>query len=207
VRGRNNCSRESPQLRICGIQPGRQLSVPRLEFGITQGTSCLHSSPVSPQLLKHVIDDAALALECHLLPYFGIGNAGLEHIQKYGTKVEHFAKIAEKNHLHSANNPYSQFRDIYTLDEILNSPKIHYPLTKLQCCPTSDGAACAIVVSEEFVIKHGLQNQAVEIKGISLKTDTGSSFDKSSIALVGGDMSKAAADAAYAQAGLKPTDV
>jgi len=135
------------------------------------------------------------------------GNAGLEHIQKYGTKVEHFAKIAEKNHRHSANNPYSQFRDIYTLDEILNSPKIHYPLTKLQCCPTSDGAACAIVVSEEFVIKHGLQNQAVEIKGISLKTDTNSSFDKSSIALVGGDMSKAAADAAYAQAGLKPTDV
>ena len=44
------------------------------------------------------------------------GNAGLEHIQKYGTKVEHFAKIAEKNHRHSVNNPYSQFRDLYTLD-------------------------------------------------------------------------------------------
>lgn len=86
------------------------------------------------------------------------GNAGLEHIQKYGTTVEHFAKIAEKNHRHSVNNPYSQFRDLYTLEEILNSPKIHYPLTKLQCCPTSDGAACAIVCSEEFVKKHGLEN-------------------------------------------------
>ena len=44
------------------------------------------------------------------------GNAGVEHMEKYGTKPEHFAKIAEKNHRHSANNPYSQFRDIYTLE-------------------------------------------------------------------------------------------
>lgn len=44
------------------------------------------------------------------------GNAGQEHMEKYGTKVEHFAKIAEKNHRHSANNPYSQFRDVYSLD-------------------------------------------------------------------------------------------
>ena len=34
-------------------------------------------------------------------------NAGLEHMRKYGTKLEHFAKIAEKNHRHSVNNPYS----------------------------------------------------------------------------------------------------
>lgn len=59
------------------------------------------------------------------------GNAGKEHMEKYGTKLEHFAKIAEKNHRHSVNNPYSQFRDVYTLDQIMKSPKIHYPLTKL----------------------------------------------------------------------------
>lgn len=61
--------------------------------------------------------------------------------------------------------------------------------------------------SEEFVIKHGLMSQAVEIKGISLKTDFKSTFEKSSISLVGGDMSKAAADAAYLQSGYKPSDV
>ena len=59
------------------------------------------------------------------------GNAGREHMKKYGTKAEHFAKIAWKNHKHSVNNPYSQFRDEYTLEEILNSPMIHNPLTKL----------------------------------------------------------------------------
>ena len=79
-------------------------------------------------------------------------------MDKYGTKLEHFAKIAEKNHRHSVNNPYSQFRDVYTLDEILKSPKIHYPLTKLQCCPTSDGAAAAIICSEEFVKANKLQD-------------------------------------------------
>lgn len=46
------------------------------------------------------------------------GNAAREHMEKYGSKPEHFAKIAEKNHRHSANNPYSQFRDIYTLEQI-----------------------------------------------------------------------------------------
>jgi sterol carrier protein 2 len=44
------------------------------------------------------------------------GNAGREHMEKYGTKFEHFAKIAWKNHKHSVNNPYSQFRDEYTLE-------------------------------------------------------------------------------------------
>ena len=44
------------------------------------------------------------------------GNAGREHMEKYGTKATHFGKVAEKNHRHSANNPYSQFRDIYSLD-------------------------------------------------------------------------------------------
>ena len=77
-------------------------------------------------------------------------------MDKYGTKLEHFAKIAEKNHRHSVNNPYSQFRDEYTLDQILKSPKIHFPLTKLQCCPTSDGAAAAILCSKEFVKANNL---------------------------------------------------
>ncbi len=68
------------------------------------------------------------------------GNAGREYMERYGVKAESFARIAEKNHRHSANNPYSQFRDIYSLDEILAAPMVHEPLTKLQCCPTSDGA-------------------------------------------------------------------
>jgi acetyl-CoA acetyltransferase len=94
------------------------------------------------------------------------GNAGKEHMEKYGTKLEHFAKIAWKNHKHSVNNPYSQFRDEYTLEQIMKSPMIHFPLHKLSCCPTSDGAGAAIVVSEKFVKENGLEDQAVEILDI-----------------------------------------
>lgn len=113
------------------------------------------------------------------------GNAGEEHMKKYGSKPEHFAKIAYKNHKHSVNNPYSQFRDEYTLDQIKNSPVVHRVLTKLQCCPTSDGSACCILASEKFVKKHKLEAQAIEILGMEMVTDMPSSFSKSSINLVG----------------------
>ena len=63
----------------------------------------------------------------------------------------------------------------------------------LQCCPTSDGAAAAIVVSEDFVRAHSLENQAVEITGITLKTDYANTFGTSSIDLIGGTMAKVAA--------------
>lgn len=108
------------------------------------------------------------------------GNAGIEHMKKYGTKLEHFAKIAYKNHLHSTNNPYSQFQEKYTLEQIMNSPKVHGPLTKLQCCPTSDGAAAVILANEEFVRKNHLEMQAVEIVAMEMTTDYASTFNTQS---------------------------
>lgn len=135
------------------------------------------------------------------------GNAGREHMDKYGTTKEQIAKIAYKNHKHSVNNPYSQFRDEYTLEQILKSPQVHDPLTKLQCCPTSEGAAAAILCSEDFVIKHNLQSQAVEILAMTMATDTETSFKDSCIKMVGFDMSKLAADKAYKQAAVTPNDV
>jgi len=114
------------------------------------------------------------------------GNAGIEHMKKYGTKLEHFAKIAYKNHLHSTNNPYSQFQEKYSLEQIMKSPKIFGPLTKLQCCPTSDGAAAAILANEEFIRMHHLQSQAVEILAMEMTTDKPATFTSlSSMNLVG----------------------
>ncbi|XP_015780445.1 PREDICTED: non-specific lipid-transfer protein-like [Acropora digitifera] len=119
-----------------------------------------------------------------------------------GTKPEHFAKIAHKNHLHSVENPLSQFQTKYTLEEIKSAPMVFEPLTKLQCCPTSDGSAAAVLASEEFVKKHDLQSKAVEIIGMEMATDFRSTFDEnSSIKLVGFDMTKAAAKKLYAKTG------
>jgi sterol carrier protein 2 len=133
------------------------------------------------------------------------GNAGREHMERYGTTAEQFAKIGWKNHKHSVNNPYSQFQDEYTLEEILAAPMVFPPLTKLQCCPTSDGSGAAILASEDFVRKHGLQDRAIEIAGMAMVTDMPSSFgERSCIKMVGADMTKKAALAVYEQSGLGP---
>ncbi len=136
------------------------------------------------------------------------GNAGREHMEKYGTTAEQFAKVGLKNHKHSVNDPYSQFQDEYSLQDILNSRMIYAPLTKLQCCPTSDGAGAAVVASEDFVKKHNLQDKAVEILGMAMTTDFRSTFDeKSCIKIIGADLSRKAAEKVYQQSGLGPENV
>jgi acetyl-CoA acetyltransferase len=137
------------------------------------------------------------------------GNAGRDHMEKYGSKPEHYVWIGWKNHKHSVNNPYAQFQTEYTVEDIRNAPMIHEPLTKLQCSPTSDGAAAAILASERFVDEHGLYDQAIEIAGQAMVTDLKSSFDATAdcITIVGYDMSKEAARRAYEEAEVGPEDV
>jgi acetyl-CoA acetyltransferase len=137
------------------------------------------------------------------------GNAGRDHMRRYGSTPEHFAWIGWKNHKHSTNNPYAQFQDEYTLEDIRASRMVHDPLTKLQCSPTSDGSAAAIVASERFVDAHDLWDRAIEIAGQSMVTDLEGVFaqDTDCIRLVGYDMSERAAQRAYDEAGVGPDDV
>ena len=136
------------------------------------------------------------------------GNAGREHMERYGSQADHYAWIGWKNHKHSVNNPYAQFQDEYTIEDIKAAKVIHEPLTKLQCSPTSDGSGAAIVASERFVDKHGLWDQAIEIAGQALVTDMASTFDeRSCIKIVGYDMSKEAARQAMEEAQVAIDDV
>jgi acetyl-CoA acetyltransferase len=137
------------------------------------------------------------------------GNAGRDHMEKYGSKPEHYAWIGWKNHKHSVNNPYAQFQTEYSLQDIKDAKMIHEPLTKLQCSPTSDGAGAVVVASERFVEEHGLWDQAIEIAGQAMVTDMTSTFDKDAdcIKIVGYDMSKKAADLAYEEAQVGPEDL
>jgi acetyl-CoA acyltransferase len=129
------------------------------------------------------------------------GAAGREHMERYGSTPDHYAWIGFKNHKHSVNNPYAQFQDEYTLQDIKESREIYAPLTKLQCSPTSDGSAAAVVASERFVDGHDLWDRAVEIAGQSMVTDLTSTFEsKSAIAVVGADMSRTAAERALGEA-------
>lgn len=135
------------------------------------------------------------------------GNAGIAYMEKYGATAKHLAKIAEKNHRHSSLNPYSQFRDVYTLEQVESSPKVFGPLTKLQCCPTSDGAGCSILASEDFVNKHGLWDQAVEIVSQVMATDSPRLLSTDAIEWAGCDMTRRAATEAFKKANITPNDV
>jgi acetyl-CoA acyltransferase len=138
------------------------------------------------------------------------GAAGREHMEKYGSTPEHFAWIGWKSHKHSVNNPYAQFQTEFTMEEIEAAKEIYMPLTKLQCSPTSDGSAAVVVASERFVDEHDLWDGAVEIVGQALVTDLSSTFEaKSSITIVGADMSATAAQRALeeAQTGIDEVDV
>lgn len=127
---------------------------------------------------------------------------------RYGAEAKDFAEIARISHEHSQRNPYSQFRDVYTLQQILDSPMIHAPLTKLQCSPTSDGAAAAVIVSQRFLdARPHLKSQAILIAAQQMCTDTPQVFSRSSMDLVGYDMTKRAVRQAMKEAGITPKDV
>ncbi|MEU0759152.1 lipid-transfer protein [Streptomyces microflavus] len=136
------------------------------------------------------------------------GNAAREHMRRYGTTPAQLAAVGAKNHRHSVDNPYAQFQDPYTVEEVLAARTVHDPLTKLQCSPTSDGAAAAVVVSERFAERHGLEERAVEIAAQAMTTDTDASFASGTcIDAVGTPMSRAAARQVYESAGLGPGDL
>lgn len=131
------------------------------------------------------------------------GDAGAEYIKQYGGTVEHFARIASKNHKHSLNNPYSQFRDGWNTEQVMASSGITNELTKFMCSPTSDGAACCIIASEDFVHQHELENQAIEVVGNALVTDGVETFEaRTALELVGFSMTRRCADEVFSQAGF-----
>ena len=180
------------------------LGFEKMERGSLKGHFADRTPPMKP-LIKEMWGRRERT-EAPIAPQM-FGNAGREYMERYGATRETFAKIAVKNHRHSVNNPNSQFRDEYSLDEILAAPMIYDPLTKLQCCPTSDGGAAAVLASERFVREHDLWDQAVEIVGQAMTTDTPETFDGSDMGIVGYHYAKKAALMVYEESGLGPEDV
>lgn len=209
----NNCSTGSTALFLA-----KQL----VEGGIADVTLAVGFEKMTPGALggsaypdrtnpmdKHTLKMAEMAeiTAAPLTPQY-FGNAVIEHMKKYGTTELHLAKIAAKNHRHGAKNPRAQGRREYTVEEVLNSRKIYGPLTKLECCPTSDGSGAAVLMSEEAVIRYGLQDKAVEIIGMEMATDTSAVFQENSLMKVAGyDMTGLAAKKLYEKTGVSPMQV
>jgi acetyl-CoA acetyltransferase len=209
----NNCSTGSSALFLARQAVKGGLVDCALAVGfekMERGSLGMKYTDRTPALDRHVTRMARIRPleESPMAPQM-FGNAGRDHMAKYGSTPDHYAWIGWKNHKHSVNNPFAQFQDEYSLDDIKAARMIHDPLTKLQCSPTSDGAAAAIVASERFVEAHSLWAQAIEIKGQAMVTDLSSSFDEAAdcITIVGYEMSRTAAERAFGEAELAPRDV
>ncbi len=126
-----------------------------------------------------------------------------KHMARYGTTQEQFALVSVKAHRNGALNPYAQYRSAMTLEEVLGSRSIAYPLTLYQCSPTTDGASAAILCAKEKA--HKFRGKPVTVAGWAAGTPTykcGEQFDE-----IGIDLTKRLATEAYDRASLGPDDI
>jgi acetyl-CoA acyltransferase len=134
--------------------------------------------------------------------------AGMEYAyENDGVGFEQFAKVAEKNHQHSTLNPLAQYQKPFTLDEIMNAEMMSYPNTLLMCCPTGDGAAAAVLVSEEKLktLSDEQRKRAVRISASVLTSDPWTERDQVQPDV--NTLTRQAADEAYEIAGVDPQDL
>ena len=140
------------------------------------------------------------------LRYFG--GAGKAHMDQYGTQLSTFAKIRAKASRHAARNPLALFRTEVSEEEVMASP-VMWPgvMTRLMACPPTCGAAAALLVSEAYALKHGLDH-SVRIRAQSMTTDSSKTFEAHDMReVVGFGMAQDAARQVYEQAGISPQDV
>jgi acetyl-CoA C-acetyltransferase len=140
----------------------------------------------------------------HGISFPGIfGLMAVAHMHKYGTTEEQLAMVAVKNHEHGALNPKAHFQKRITVDDVLSSRPVAWPLKLYDCCPRSDGASCVVLTSPKIAKK--FTDTPVNIIGSGQAQDTLSLFEREDFTTM--QVTKLAARQAYNMAKLKPTDI
>lgn len=131
------------------------------------------------------------------------------HMHDHGTTEEQIAKVAVKNHENSVDNPNAHYTEAFSLEEILESPLVCDPLRLLELCAPNEGAAAAIVCSEEICREYDVSSPV----RIAASTHTTSSFPLSQAASFcttpteNESVHRRTANLAYDQAGVTPADI
>jgi acetyl-CoA acetyltransferase len=123
------------------------------------------------------------------------------HMATYGTTKEQLAMVSVKNRRHAASNPLAYFRDPITVEDVLNSPMIADPLTRLMCCPNSDGAAAVVLCASELSSRYTAH--PIHVPASLLVTGT----YENPCNLAQWNIDKRASKMAYEKAGLGPEDL
>ena len=128
--------------------------------------------------------------------------AAQDHIRRYKTTKVQMAQVAVKNHRNAMSNPHAQFRKEISLDKVMKSFVVAEPLRFLDCCPFSDGAAAAVLVSEKFMER---VKKPIKIIGSGQAADYAIFHERESLSTMLSTVR--AAEQAHKQAGIKPGDV
>ncbi|WP_419839050.1 thiolase family protein [Candidatus Poriferisodalis sp.] len=134
--------------------------------------------------------------------------AGMEYAyENDGVGFEQFAKVAQKNHEHSTLNPLAQYRKAFSLDEVMGSEVIAYPNTLLMCCPTGDGSAAVVLVSDEKLktLSREQQRRAVKVSASVLTSDPWT--EGCQVQPDVNTLTRNAADEAYEASGVDPAEL
>jgi len=132
-------------------------------------------------------------------PMLKFAQDAVAHMQKYGTTIDQIAQVSVKQHYNGARNPYAQYQEEVTLEQVHAARMVAPPLTVLHCCPFGDGAAAAIVASEEVVKRLGIKNPVWVAASVSQSTRA----DTPELT----DLTANTARAAYERAGIGPQDL
>jgi acetyl-CoA acetyltransferase len=125
------------------------------------------------------------------------------HMLRYGTTQRQIAAVAAKNHQHSVHNPLAQFQQAFSIEEVLASPPICYPLTTLMCSPISDGAAAVVLCNANGLKRlNNAGGRAIRVLASIVQTGSSRGLDEPEKIVA-----HLAAQKAYAQAGIEPKDV
>ncbi|TMB97134.1 MAG: thiolase family protein [Chloroflexi bacterium] len=121
-----------------------------------------------------------------------------QHMQKYGTTKEQYARVAVKNHFHGSLNPHAQYREVYSLEDVLTSPPVAEPLTRLMCSPIGDGAAAVVLCTADKAKQFTSKPVYVRASVLGSGSDRGPGDP---------DITTRVARKAYEMAGVGPEDL
>ena len=132
--------------------------------------------------------------------------AANRYMHTFGVGREALAKVAVKNHWNGARNDKAHLRSEITVEQVLKAPIIAYPFGLFDCCPTTDGAAAAILCRADLASRF-TRKPAVKVKAAALAVETGKPYFDPTFDYLGFRSTVKAAQAAYAMAGIRPSDV
>jgi benzoylsuccinyl-CoA thiolase BbsB subunit len=170
------------------------------DVGIVIGVESMTRSSVTGKLIPPAEGDLTGELGMNTVAKFALSQK--RYMDEFDVSLEDIAKVSVKNHHHGCLNPLSQYQRELTIEEVIGSRTICEPITLLQCCPMSDGAAAVILCAEELAKRY--VKKPVRVLASVLKSGD-YLYRWNDIAF--SDLTHKSAIAAYEIAGLGPEDV